>query len=219
MRLLDTEQQLVEVAERLEQQDVGAAFEEALDLLAEGVAHDLSHGDARGRGRVPRGARSTRPRARPSCPATSRASRASCAARRLIRPARSARPYGARRKPVGAERVRLDRVRAGLDVLTVDRADQLRLRLDEAVERRALRHSPAEQQRAHRAVKQQRGTRQPLGEGAPHVRSGLVGHAHKRTLSRRRRSSKLSHAVRSESDRCVEPTEYVSTRLNMCRSD
>ena len=72
-------------------------------------------------------------------------------------------------QPVRAERVRLDRVRAGRDVLAMDRADQVRLRLDQRVERRPLRHAAREEQRAHRAVEQQRRTRQPLGKCLPRM--------------------------------------------------
>ena len=74
---------------------------------------------------------------------------------------------GARRKRLAPKELVSIDVRAGRDVLAVDRADQVRPRLDQLVERRPLGHAAAEEQRAHGAVEQQRRTRQPLGESAP----------------------------------------------------
>ncbi len=73
-------------------------------------------------------------------------------------------------EPVGAERVGLDGVRAGLDVLAVHRADQVGVALDQLEQRGQLRHAAAPQQRAHGAVEEQRLARDPFGERAPSVR-------------------------------------------------
>ena len=62
---------------------------------------------------------------------------------------------------VRAEGVRLDRVGAGLDVLAVDRRDELRPGQDQFVEAGALRDAARVEERAHRAVEQQRPAPQP----------------------------------------------------------
>ena len=67
---------------------------------------------------------------------------------------------------VGAEGVRLDDVGAGRDVLAMDGRHELRAAQHELVERGALRHAAAEEQRAHGAVEQQGARGEPLGERA-----------------------------------------------------
>ena len=73
---------------------------------------------------------------------------------------------------VGAEGVRLDDLGAGRDVLAVDGRDELGTAQHELVERGALRHAAAVEQRAHGAVEQQGARGEPRGEGAARVREG-----------------------------------------------
>ena len=82
-----------------------------------------------------------------SRPATSRASRASWAPRRVEPAGLVGEAVRREPDPVGAERRGLDQVRAGGEVLAVDGADQVRPRLDELVEAR-----PAAGSRARRAA-------------------------------------------------------------------
>ena len=94
--------------------------------------------------------RAARPSRRPGHrgPLTSRASRASCAARRLMAPTRVVEAPGREALAVGAERQRLDQLGARLEILAMGGADQLRMADDELLEAGPLRHAPAEQQRA-----------------------------------------------------------------------
>ena len=79
---------------------------------------------------------------------------------------------------VGAEGVGLDGVRAGLDVLAVDRRDELGPGQDELVQAGALRDAARVEQRAHGAVEQERPAPQPdpeafaLGQDARRGRLG-----------------------------------------------
>ena len=101
-RLVHGEQQVAEVEEGLDDEQVDAALEQAVDLLPErGPDRRVSRGGA-ARASAGRAGRSTRRPTRRD-PTTSRASRATCAARRLNRPASAASPYGVEPEPVGAE--------------------------------------------------------------------------------------------------------------------
>ena len=84
---------------------------------------------------------------------------------------------------VGPERRGLDDVGARREVFAVDRADQVRARGDEFVEASPLRDPAREQERAHRAVAEQRPVAQPFLEPRPRL--------HARTIAddRRRRGS------------------------------
>ena len=92
-----------------------------------------------------------------SRPLTSRASRATWAARRLSRPASAASPKASRRIRFAPNVSGLDQVGAGVEVLAVEGPDQVRARGRELVEAGALGDAAREQQRAHAAVREQRG--------------------------------------------------------------
>ena len=109
-----------------------------------------------------------------SRPLTSRASRATCAARRLKRPASDGEAERVEAEPVGPERERLDQLRAGVEVLAVDRPDEIRAGRGELVEARALGDAAREQQRAHAAVREQRACGEARGEAF--ARGSLAGH-------------------------------------------
>ena len=123
-RLGHGEEQVVEVEERLDDEDVGAALEEAVDLLPE-------RGPDRGVVRVAELARRRTQRAdRPADPRVAAADVAGLA-RDLGRAAVEAaglrgQPVGVEPEPVGAERQRLDEVRARVEVLAVERRHQVR---------------------------------------------------------------------------------------------
>ena len=154
-------EEVAQSRERLEDEQVDAALEQAVDLLANGGPDLAPRAGGAARGSARRAGRSTR---RPgSRPATSRASRASWAPRRLSAAGPVAQPVGGEPDAVGAERRRLDELRAGVEVLAVDRADQLRAARDELVEVRPLRHAARVQQRAHRPVGEERAGGEPLG--------------------------------------------------------
>ena len=171
MGLVDGEQQVREVEEGLEDQQVGAALEEPVDLLAEGGPDRRLVGVAELAGRRAQ---------RPDAAADPRVAAADVArlagdlggapveAAGLRREAEGVEPH-----PVGAERDGLDEVRARVEVLAVERGDQVRSRRGELVEAGALGDAAREQQRAHAAVREQRGGGEAGGES-------VAGQAHAR---------------------------------------
>ena len=94
-RLVDREEQVSEVDERLDHEQVDAALEEAVDLLAEGSADRLVVEVEELRVGVPSGP--IEPATSASRPTTSRASRATWAARRFRRLVWGASPKAASR--------------------------------------------------------------------------------------------------------------------------
>ena len=73
-------------------------------------------------------------------------------------------------QPVGPEREGLDEVRAGVEVLAVDRPDEVRAGRRQLVQAGALRDAAREQQRAHAAVRQERA----IGEAGSEAGAGLA---------------------------------------------
>ena len=163
--LVHRQHELLEVREGLEDDQVRAALEQAVDLLAEGGPR--------------RGGRDRRPatRRRPQRP--DRATDQRVAAADLARFAGEPRGApvdvgdlaletpGRQASPVGAERQRLDQLRARLEILPVGGPDHLRMGRHELLETGSLGHAPAEQQRPQPAVDQQRAR----GETAPEALS------------------------------------------------
>ena len=160
--LVDREQQLVEVRERLEDEHVGAALEEAVDVLPEDRPRALL---ARPR-RAARWRRDRADRAAHECFSTADLARL---ARNLgsapVEPADVVLEAVQRQPPpVRAERQGLDQLRARLEVLAVCGANEVRPARREFVEAGTLRNAPAEHERAHAAVGEQRALRQPRSE-------------------------------------------------------
>ena len=84
---------------------------------------------------------------------------------------------GRQAEPVGPERGGLDEVRAGLEVLAVDRADEVRPGRRELVEAGPLGDAAAVQQRAHRPVGEERPRGEPRAEPGAGRRRLRRGHA------------------------------------------
>ena len=80
---------------------------------------------------------------------------------RLNRPASFSSPYSARRNRFAPNVFVSIGVGAGLDVLAVDRRDEVRPAQDELVQAGPLGHAAREEQRSHRAVEQHRPAAQP----------------------------------------------------------
>ena len=161
-RLLQRQEQLAQVGERLEHEGVDPALEQPFDLLPEGRPGSwLGDGP----------------------PAASRlAERSDGATHECVAPAHLAgvageggRPPvevddplrqapGGEPRPVRAEREGLDQLRAGLQVLAVGAADQLGLGRHELLQAGPLGHAAAEQEGAHPAVDEQRPPREAVAE-------------------------------------------------------
>ena len=171
-RLVERENQVLERPERLEHEQVDAALEQSVDLLAEGrpnraflVLRQLAPG------------RSERP---------DRTGHEGIAARDVARlPGDLRRPpierVGAIRKSVciepvaiRAERGRLDELCAGIQVFTVDRSDEVRPRRGQLIQARSLRNPAREQQRAHRAVGEDRPAGKPVTETLSRSHAGRL---------------------------------------------
>ena len=181
--------ELLQVREGLEDDQVGAALEQAVDLLAEGGPRARRPRSA-GPPRVGDPSGPTEPPTSASRPLTSRASRASWAARRLSRPTSPSRPQAARRRRFAPN-----------DSVSISSAPASRYSrwaaptisgwvVDELLEAGSLRHAPAEQQRPQPAVDQQRAR----GEAAPEAlsrradgRGSVIGPLRMRTVGRRDR--------------------------------
>ncbi len=86
-------------------------------------------------------------------------------------------PVPRERDPVRTERVGLDDIRAGGHVIGVDPAHELGLRDVELVVAARVQHAALVEQRAHRAVEQQRAVRERLGERGGHARNTRPGSA------------------------------------------
>ena len=191
--LVHGEQQVAQVEEGLDDEQVDAALEQAVDLLPERRPDRRVRRGGAARASVGRAGRSTRRPARRD-PTTSRASRATCAARRLNRPASAGQAVRREPEPVGAERERLDQVGARVEVLPVERPDEVRPLARQLVEARALRDAAGEQQRAHAAVGEERGR----GEAG---REAVAGEAHAGKPSAPRRAAGPASACRPASSR------------------
>ncbi len=179
--LVDGENQLLEVGERLEHDQVRPALEQAVDLLAEcGPRDGLGEDRPSPRRRTQRPDRATHERVAPADLA--------CLAGELRGPpveradlsfeAPSGQPL-----PVGTERQGLDQLGARLEVLAMGRPDHLRVGRDELLEAGSLRHAPAEQQRAQPAIDQQRAVGEAASEALSR-RAGGRGLGHRSPIER-----------------------------------
>ncbi len=171
-RLVDGEQQVRQVEEGLDDEQVDAALEQAVDLLPEGGADDGLVGVAQLARRRPQ---------RPDAPADAGVAAAHVAGLAGDLRGPPVEAPGLRREaerveaqPVGPERERLDQLRTGIEVLAVHRPDEVRAGRGELVEARALGDAAREQQRAHAAVREQRACGEARGE--PFARGSLAGH-------------------------------------------
>ena len=187
-RLVDGEQQVAQVEEGLDDEQVDAALEQAVDLLPErGPDRRVRRGGA-ARASAARAGRSTPP-THASRPDTSRASRATCAARRLNRPASAARPYGSSRNrlaPNVSVSIRSAPASRYSRWIVPTRSGRL---AGEVVQAGALRDAAREQQRAHAAVGEERGR----GEAG---REAVAGEAHAGKPSVPRRAADPASACR-----------------------
>jgi hypothetical protein len=163
---------LVERRHRLEEEEVDPALEKALGLLPVGVpgllgpdVSDRGEGladrpDGAGHEGPPLRRLAGDPRALP-----------------VDRPHLGVEPVGPELEPVGAERVGLDDVGAGLEVLVVDLADEAGVREVELVEA-AVQEDPARvEHRAHGPVEHERPGREPVEKRRRRVGRGLVAHS------------------------------------------
>ena len=147
--LVQRQQELLEIRERLEDDQVDAAFEQAVDLLAE-----RGPGDGSGDRCAP--ARRTDGSDRPADEGIASADLAGVPGELgrspVDRP--DARLEAPRRQalPVGPERQRLDQLRSRLEVFPMGRADHLRMADDEFLEAGPLRDTPTEQERPEPTV-------------------------------------------------------------------
>ena len=158
--LVDGEQQVVEVEERLDHEQVDAALEQAVDLLPERRPDRGLVGVAELAGRrTQRADRAADPRV-PAADVPGLAGdlgRPAVEARRVVGEA-----VGVEADPVGAEGQRLDEVGAGVEVLAVDRRDEVRAGRRQLVEARALR-DPAPSRPARRSRSPRAACRRPAG--------------------------------------------------------
>ena len=176
MGLVDREQQVREVEEGLEHQQVRAALEEPVDLLAEGGPDRRLVGMAelaRRRAQRPDAAADPRVAAADVARLAGDLGGAAVEAAGLGRQAERIEPH-----PVGAERDGLDQVSPRVEVLAVERGDEVRPGRGELVEAGALGDAAREQQRAHAAVREQRGGGEAGGKP-------VAGQAHAGSLSGR----------------------------------
>ena len=166
-RLVGGDEQVAQVHEGLEDQQVHAALEQAVDLLAERLADPRlveAHQVA--------GRRAERPdRAGDEHVTPGDIPRLAGDARRgpvepvcLAREAVNGEP-----DPIGTERRGLDDVRSCLQVRPVDRTDELRPGRRQLVEAGTLGDAAGEEERAHRAVGEEWTRRESLPETLPTV--------------------------------------------------
>ncbi len=124
---------LVQAADRLQHEEVDASLEQRLDLLAKRRAHRLRRDDAEGR----QGAPGRTDRARHQRRATSDLTRFACQAHRLL--VDLAHPVGEPERlqfeAIGAKGIRLQQVRAGVEIGAVRVEDELGTGEIERVER------------------------------------------------------------------------------------
>jgi len=172
---VDGKEQLLQIRECLEDDQVRAALEQALDLLAEGGP----------RGRL--GDDRPAPRRRPEGPDRTTNERVASAdfaclpgelSRAPVDPAHlTLESPGRETLPVGAERQRLDQLRARLEILPMGRPDHLWMASDKLLETGALRHAATEQQRPQAAVHQERSGGDAASEALPRRANGRgLGH-------------------------------------------
>ena len=151
--LLDRDLEVIDQRERLEPEEVDAALEQAVDGLAERTAYGRLVEVQEVAGGWPERSDGSRDEdvAAGDVASLARQLRAAPSqATGLVAEAEGRQP-----RPIGAEGRGRDDVRAGREVLAVDRADQLWPRRDELVEHGPLRDAPREQERAHGAVGQE----------------------------------------------------------------
>jgi hypothetical protein len=196
-RLVDRQDELVEVREGLENDHVTAALEQPFDLLAEHGPHRcLGH-----RRHAPRRRAERADGAADQCLAPADLARLAgkaCGATVEVADAALEAPRG-QPMPVGTERQGLDQLRPRLQVFTMGGADHLRLTRDELFETRALGHSPTEQEGAHAAVDEQRASRQTVAEARPRQAGRGIGH--QRVGVRRGSVGKVSGSLMSSGTR------------------
>ena len=160
--LVDGQQQVVEVEEGLDHEEVDAALEQPVDLLPEGGPDRGLVGVAELAGGCAQGADAA---ADPRVPAADVPGLAGDLRRPSIEACRVVgEAVRVEAHPVGAEGQGLDEVGAGVEVLAVERRDEVRAGRRQLVEARALRDPAREQQRAHPAVGEQRGGGEAGGE-------------------------------------------------------
>ncbi len=139
---------LVQVAKRLEHEEIDAAFDQRLGLLAE---RRLGLLDGRAAPRLDAERRAGRS-IRPPTPRLRAAVRAIARALRVDETHGVGQAEVGQLEPVGAERVRLDDVGARAHVLRVHLGDQIRLREVQLVEAAVEEDALGVQHRPHRAV-------------------------------------------------------------------
>ena len=192
--LVHGEQQVPEVEERLDDEQVDAALEQAVDLLPERGPDRRLVGVAELARR--RSQRPDRP-ADPGVPAAHVAGLA-CDLRRpaVDAPGLGRQPVPVEPDPVRAERQRLDEIGARVEVLAVERRHEVGPARRELVEARPLRDAAREQERAHPAVREQRRGGEASGElvaGKAHGRKPTGSSVHS-TLAL---DGRLAHARRT----------------------
>ena len=165
------EQEVMEVEEGLDDQEIDAALEEAIDLLAVdrpdgGVVRVAQLAG----GRAERADAAADPRI-PSADVAGLAGDLGGAAVQATRLGGEAEAIQA--QPVGPERQGLDEVCARVQVLAVDRPDEIRSGRGQLVQAGALRDAAGEQERAHPAVGEERA----FGEAGGEAGAGLAHEA------------------------------------------
>ena len=170
--LADRGQQVPQVEEGLDDEEVDTTFEQPLDLLAED-GPDLAVGQVT---ELARGSSERSHRTRDEhVPAADIAGLAGDLCGPSVEPPDLAlQPPGLEAMAVGTEGQRLDEVRAGLDVLTVEGADEVGSGHRKLVEAGPLRDPPAEQQRAHAPVGEHRAAREPRSQEGSGVHAGRL---------------------------------------------
>ena len=167
-----------EQRERLELEEVDATLEQAVDDLAERGPDRAIAQSQHVRGRA-----TERPdRARDQHVATGHVARLagdlgapSREPPRLVGQAVRRQP-----DPVGPEGRGLDEIRTGIEVLAMDRPDQVRARGDQLIEAGPLRDAAREQERAHGPVGQDRPLGQPFAKACSCVHRGTAYRAGRR---------------------------------------
>ena len=167
--LPDREEQVTQIEEGLDHEQVCAAFEQAIDLLAERGPDGRVVGMAQlARRRAERSDRSGHPRI-PTAHVTGLAGNLGCTP--VEAACLAGQAEGVEAHPVGAEGQRLDQVRAGIQVFAMERRHEVRPRGRQLVEAGTLGDPPREQERPHATVRQER----PVGDAR---REAGAGEAH-----------------------------------------
>ena len=167
---LDRDEQLVEVDERLQDDDVDAALEQAVQLFAECVSPDrirLASGAPPGRLEGPdRAANERLAPGHVTCFAGQRGGPA------IEQPNADLQAGRRQPEPVRPERQRLDQLGARREVFPVGGPDEVRPAHDELFQARSLGNPPAVEERAHAAIGQQRALGQARREALTRGRRG-----------------------------------------------